>query len=74
MTIDGRKFTIIKEGPSVKLGQPVGCLALGEFVAFELYSRVDDFRRAEDEVREMNAGTWDNLPDDVAEEVELLCG
>lgn len=71
MTIDGRKFVITRDGCVTALAPRVEANSLGALVASELYSKVDDLRKAEDAIRAVDVlDTWATVPDEVADEIE----
>lgn len=71
MTIDGREFVIQRKGCVVTMTPPTGPDSLGAIVASELFSRIDDIRKAEKTLNDVNVfNTWEPIPESLAEEIE----
>jgi len=71
LKIDGREFVVIRNGCVVTLTPPSGSDSLGAIVASELFSRIDDIRKAEQIAHDVNVfDTWESIPESMAEEIE----
>jgi hypothetical protein len=69
LTIDGRRFQIVRHGPRVTITTPVDGRTLGGAVAAFLYPYLDDIRKLEEEVRDdLGASTWKRLSEAEADE------